>query len=110
MRKSNSAIDPDLKRDVHDPPPPQTLYAFWEYDQPPYLLGGIVERFADSGRVKVQGYGGMLFKPVAIIPDRAGKEARERILRLREKYYKSEKALKIKYKNLGLKAINKKGD
>ena len=43
----------------------QTLYAFWDYDQCPYMLGGIVEKFVEGGKVRIKGYQGFCFKPIS---------------------------------------------
>jgi len=78
----------------------QTLYAFWDYDLCPYVLGGIVEEFTGSGKVRIKGYDGMAFKPIAIIPDQKGKDALKLLKELREKYAKEEKELKTRYKEI----------
>lgn len=45
------------------------LYAFWKYDLPPYLLGGEVEEVDKDGLVTIaNGYDGMKFSPVKIVP------------------------------------------
>lgn len=78
----------------------QTLYAFWNYDLCPYVLGGIVTEFTESGKVRVKGYDGMAFKPIAIIPDQKGADALKLVKELRSKYDQEEKELKAKYKNM----------
>ena len=77
----------------------QTLYAFWSYDLCPYVLGGVVEKFLEHGYIRAKGYTGMKFKPLAILPDKEGKEALLRLKALREDYDIEEKKLKKKYKN-----------
>lgn len=86
--------------------PNQILYAFWEYDLCPYMLGGIIQGFLSSGRVKAKGYDGMTFKPIAILPDEAGKKALARLKEIRAEYDLNEKALKKTYK---LKALQNVG-
>ena len=88
----------------------QTLYAFWDYDVCPYMIGGIVEEFTGEGRVRVKGYDGMAFKPIAILPDEAGKKALNRLKEMRFEWAEAERALKTTYKsrariNVGLAAI-----
>ena len=77
----------------------QVLYAFWDYDLCPYILGGIVTEFTGEGHVRAKGYDGMAFRPIAIIPDENGKRALARLQELRNEYAEKEKALKIDYKN-----------
>jgi hypothetical protein len=77
----------------------QTLIAFWEYDTCPYMLGGIIKSFQDDGRIVAEGYPGMTFKPIAIIPEMAGIAALENLSCIREKYDEHERNLKIEYKN-----------
>lgn len=49
-----------------------TLWAFWSYDRFPYMLSGkVVEQLGD-GRVKVEGYTGMIFKPLYMASGEAG--------------------------------------
>lgn len=88
----------------------QTLYAFWDYDLCPYMIGGIVKEFLPSGSVTVKGYDGMAFKPIAIIPDEAGKKALARLNKIRYEYSEKEKALKNEYRsrariNIALEAV-----
>lgn len=80
--------------------PNQILYAFWDYDSCPYMLGGIIQGFLPSGNVKVKGYDGMAFKPIAILPDEAGKKALTKLKQLRYKYAEEEKKLKLEYQKL----------
>lgn len=46
----------------------EKYYAFWKYDDIPYLLGGEVTEFKPNGQVSVKGYTGMLFYPVKVVP------------------------------------------
>jgi hypothetical protein len=102
---STSNSHPDNK-------PNQILYAFWDYDLCPYMLGGIVKGFTSKGNVIVRGYDGMSFKPIAILPDGAGKKALARLKEIRAEYDLNEKALKKTYRlkarlNVGLPGIEK---
>ncbi len=93
------------KKPKDDPLPKQKLYAFWSYDLCPYMLGGEVERFADDGMIVAKGYQGMKFKPLAILPDKAGKEALKFLKKIRADYDKAEKDLKKKYKDAARKLV-----
>jgi hypothetical protein len=53
---------------------PPRLWAFWSYDQFPYLLAGEVLDQTPDGQVKVKGYGGMTFTPVYMASGRAGEK------------------------------------
>lgn len=84
----------------------QVLYAFWGYDLCPYVLSGIVESFENDGKIVPEGYGRMIaVKPLAIIPDDAGKKAQEVLASIRKEYAIKEKALKKQYKNAALKTV-----
>ena len=48
------------------------VYAFWEYDQFPYVLGAEVVEFQGE-QVKVKGYQNYLFSPVKIVDAETGK-------------------------------------
>ena len=54
-------------------------YAFWKYDQFPYILGAEVEEMLDDGRVKPKGYGGYVFRPVAIMSLKEGIEFQNKL-------------------------------
>ena len=84
----------------------QILYMFWSYDRCPYMLSGIVDYFCDSGRVAPKGYQGMSFKPLAIIPDIAGKLAHDRLADMKRQYEKEAMALKKQYEGTALRNIN----
>lgn len=83
----------------------QILFAFWKYDLPPYLLGGMIEEFKDDGFVKVKGYQGMKFRPIAILPGESGEAALREIRDLQGNYDLEAAVLKRKYKIAGLEAI-----
>jgi hypothetical protein len=92
------------------PKPNQILYAFWDYDLCPYMIGGIVTEFLPSGKVRVKGYDGMAFKPIAILPDEDGKRALTRLKQIRFEFSEAEKALKNDYRtrariNIALEAV-----
>lgn len=50
------------------------MIAFWTYDGFPYILGGKVTDTTNEGRVKIDGYGGYIFKPKFYLPDKEGEE------------------------------------
>ena len=65
---------------------PGKLYAFWKYDQFPYVLGGEVRTFLEDGSVTIQGYGGMAFTPVKVVPLKSGLALREELNAVKEAY------------------------
>jgi hypothetical protein len=86
----------------------QTLYAFWDYDQCPYMLGGEVVKFIEGGKVHAKGYGTMCFKPIAILADDDGLKAINTLRDLRVRYDKQLRELKKAFSiaakaNVGLK-------
>jgi hypothetical protein len=85
----------------------QTLYAFWDYDICPYMLGGEVKEVRPNGRVVIKGYNGMSFKPIAILPDEAGLDALKKIKTYQQQCSYLEKAIKNVYKKEALKAIGR---
>jgi hypothetical protein len=62
------------------------LYAFWEYDSYPYVLGAEVTHLLENGRVKVVGYDGFSFKPIAILPYLQGVYFKSELKALEEDY------------------------
>jgi len=83
----------------------QKLYAFWDYDLCPYMLGGVVTMFTLSGKVRVEGYDGMAFKPIAILPEKAGHDALQILREIRYAYDNAEKALKKVYSKKARKLV-----
>lgn len=65
------------------------LYAFWKYDNPPYLLGGEVESIDEDGFVTVKGYSSFRFRPVKIV-------SLEKGIKLQKKLHKAE----VKYRRI----------
>lgn len=64
-------------------------YAFWEYDQFPFVLSGKViggGKKDAEGTVVVEGYGGMRFSPLRIVSGEAGKALSEKLNTLRGEY------------------------
>lgn len=75
----------------------EELYAFWSYDQYPYVLGGEVVGMDDKGWIQAKGYSSYKFKPHLIVPLERGldlqakldvlrQEKRDEINELHEKY------------------------
>jgi hypothetical protein len=69
---------------------PQTLFAFWPYENT--FLGGEVIAFHDDGAVRAVGYSDYRFKPVLILPFDEGKERLAMLTGLQEKTRASIKA------------------
>ena len=62
----------------------KNLFAFWKYDQFPYLLGGTVTKLTDEGWVETIEYGpGNRFLAVKILPVGAGKKLNEKLRRMK---------------------------
>lgn len=88
----------------------QTLYAFWKYDICPFMLAGQIESFDGSGKVTIRGYPGFLFKPVIILPDKAGQDAADKLKILSNEYRKEEAKLKAAYRQLARELVGLPAD
>lgn len=63
------------------------LFAFWRYDQFPYVLCGPIMDMRDDGCVTVDGYGkGYWFAPFKILPEESGRELRAKLTQLEDDY------------------------
>lgn len=62
------------------------LYAFWKYDNPPYLLGGEVESIDEDGFVTVKGYSSFRFRPVKIVSLEKGIKLHKELHKAEAKY------------------------
>lgn len=63
------------------------MYAVWRYDLYPFILAGqVVGGPDDDGKVAVKGYDGYLFKPVALVSDKRGKEVVEAVAEAKKCY------------------------
>lgn len=85
------------------------LYAFWKYDLPPFLLGGIVELIDEDGHVKIKDrYDGMRFKPAVLLPLEKGLALQQKLDEAQTVYEKETKAAKEKLLNVvnGIKQQN----
>lgn len=59
------------------------LYAFWKYDQFPFVLGGQITNMRSDGAVETVGYGkGYWFTPVKILPLEEGRKMAMRLKQL----------------------------
>jgi hypothetical protein len=71
----------------------KTLFAFWKYDQFPFVLGGTVEDINEEGLVQTKEYGkGFWFNPVKMLPLKEGKEL---LAKLNNLDYERRKAMKV---------------
>lgn len=70
------------------------LFAFWRYDQYPYILGAPVLEMRDDGFIKPEGYGGYCFKPIKLLPLEAGKKLYKTIEQLKKQHWEAESNLR----------------
>jgi hypothetical protein len=70
-----------------------SLYAFWKYDQFPYVMGGPVGTFLKNGGVTVRGYPGELFTPIKIVPWAAGVELHAMLNEVKEEYRQAQQKI-----------------
>lgn len=82
------------------------LYAFWKFEQPPYCLGGGINTIRDDGRVTVDGYGVMAFKPFLIVPYDAGLKIADKLEGIARDYGDEVAALHEKCQDAILKVID----
>ncbi len=62
------------------------LYAFWENDTPPYLIGGEVEKILEDGWITSKNFVGYKFKPVKIVSFDVGLELKEKLNKAYNEY------------------------
>ena len=70
-----------------------SLYAFWKYDQFPYVLGGRVRTFLENGDVTVRGYDGMSYTPIKVVPWSMGVEIHAMLNELNEEYRQAQQKI-----------------
>ena len=75
------------------------FFAFWEYDQFPYLIGSEILKMLENGKVKVKGYPGYAFTPVFIVPIETGKKIKTYLDCIKEEYFRDLNILKRDYSN-----------
>ncbi len=75
------------------------LYAFWNYDTYPYLLGGPIVKVRDNGYVTTENYGpGYSFWPVRILTLKAGQLHHAKLKKLEAEYKEAQKAFNLEWK------------
>jgi hypothetical protein len=72
------------------------LFAFWEYDLYPYMLGGVASSMNDEGYVYIKSYQSW-FNPFKLVPIDIGKILYVQVEGLREEYRIVEAELKKEY-------------
>jgi hypothetical protein len=76
----------------------QKLYAFWSYDQFPYVLSGTVTKINDDSSVETEEYGsGYCFTPVKIVPLKAGLIIKQELDEMKETRRQKLDALREKF-------------
>lgn len=73
----------------------KTMYAFWRYDQFPFVLGGTVTNMLPNGNVETKEYGTGTtgFTPILIVPLEQGKKIAEGLTNLRQEYRRRQDSL-----------------
>lgn len=61
-------------------------FAFWRYDLPPYVLGGVVVKKFDNGTCSIEGYSGYAYRPFLILPEAEGRRKYEQIQQATDAY------------------------
>jgi hypothetical protein len=65
----------------------QKLYAFWSYDEFPYVRSGEVVQINDDSTVEIKNFGkGYRFTPLKIVPLKAGLIIQQDLDKRREEY------------------------
>jgi hypothetical protein len=77
----------------------QQLYAFWNYDQFPYVLHGRVVHMSGDGYVKIEGYSTMRFRPVLLMPVEAGEKLGEQINAVRAEHKEALAEFNVSWKD-----------
>lgn len=75
------------------------LWCLWRYDDPPFLCDRAIEML-DDGSVTVEGYQGMQFKPITLVPEARGVEIKKRLGELRAAKHADLLAVREKYAKL----------
>ena len=70
------------------------LYAFWQYSQFPFILGGRVTEMYEDGKVGAEGYTGFRFKPLKLLPVGAGEKLNQKLKDLERNYNQALKQFK----------------
>ncbi len=69
------------------------LFAVWDYDQFPYILGDEVKELLQGGYISTKSYGAMTFKYKKLYPLKEGKKKYAEILRISAVYAEQSKTL-----------------
>lgn len=81
----------------------QEFYAFWEYDQFPFVLSGrAVDRTDKRGYIQVEGYDGLRFKPLRVIAGSRGRDLSEQLSQLRDDFRAEQRAVGQRFKKEAL--------
>ena len=75
------------------------LFAFWKYDQFPYLLGAPVSKINEKGMWHAPNYQ-MWFRPQKLLPIKQGEELKEKLEKLDKEYKKEHKLVDEKFNKL----------
>lgn len=76
----------------------QQLYAFWSYDQFPYILGGTVAKINDDSTVETKEYGpGYCFTPLKIVPLKAGMIIKQDLEKLKARRTKTLRGIELAF-------------
>ena len=81
----------------------RSRYAVWEYDQFPFVLcGKVIGKDDSEGRVAVEGYDGMRFKPLRVVTGADGEVLCGNLQWLKREYQEKQGELKKHFCNLAL--------
>ena len=84
----------------------QGLFAFWAYDQYPWLLGGHVTRVRYDGNVETREFGtGHWFHPVILLPEAEGEKWKAKLDRLEREFDRERSVVARKWKEEAEKEI-----
>ena len=67
----------------------EKLFAFWNYDTFPFLLGGEVISMDDSGCVQIKEYGYYFFRPQFFTNETVGREIKQKLTDFEHKHYQA---------------------
>lgn len=73
----------------------EKLYAFWQYDFFPYVSGGSILSFNKDGRVECGT--GFYYKPILVVPEKTGREIKERLAHLEHDYREALGKVKVDF-------------
>jgi hypothetical protein len=85
------------------------LFAFWDYDTFPYVLGAPVLEMNANGAVRPRGYGGYWFRPIRLVSLSVGQKVWATLEKLRAERRAAEKALNEQWRRKALDALREAG-